>query len=167
MADQKARAILFDMYWSAAGWKTSPRVSPDDFAYAVQAGYMFPPDRVSHDDLTGRIHAARQHVSLAAARDGFLASLTARTLDLRSALGSFAIASHYPIHAFEVSGAQGDFLCHICGVPNEDDNVDLNVLNFERHKWGGVRRLDPRYIAFDRGHTGCSRCQSSTAFDGL
>jgi hypothetical protein len=27
--------------------------------------------------------------------------------------------------------------------------MDLNVLNFERYKWGGVRHDDPHYAAFD------------------
>ena len=29
------------------------------------------------------------------------------------------------------------------------DGQDLNVLNFERFKWGGVRHSDPLYAAFD------------------
>lgn len=29
------------------------------------------------------------------------------------------------------------------------ERQDLNILNFERFKWGGIRHLDPLYIAFD------------------
>lgn len=39
-------------------------------------------------------------------------------------------------------------MCRICGALDATDG-DRSVLNFERHKWGGVRRLDPYYVAFD------------------
>jgi len=146
--DVKARAILLDAYWSPMGWRTPPRTNPDDVAYAMQARYMFPPAHVAHDDLAVRIHRVRQRLSLPTVRDAFLVSLATRRLDLRSVLGSYAVALHYPLHAFAGPNAGVDFRCHICGAL-EATEVDLSVLNFERHKWGGVRRLDPYYVAFD------------------
>lgn len=148
MLDTKARAILLDTYWSPTGWRTAPATSADDLAYATRAGYLFPSVHVAHDDLADRIHRARQRLSLPAVRDAFLASLTTRRLDLRSALGSYAVALHYPAHAYAGPNADGDFRCHTCGALVATE-VDQSVLNFERHKWGGVRRLDPYYMAFD------------------
>jgi hypothetical protein len=40
-------------------------------------------------------------------------------------------------------------LCAVCALPQESTEEDLNVLNFERFKWGGVRRDDIPYAAFD------------------
>jgi len=45
--------------------------------------------------------------------------------------------------------ASGSELCRICGRWSKAETVDLNVLNFERHKWGGVRHTDPVYAWFD------------------
>jgi hypothetical protein len=48
-------------------------------------------------------------------------------------------------HAF-----QGERFCNLCGVfSGSERDIDLNVLNFERYKWGGVRHEDPIYMFFD------------------
>ena len=41
--------------------------------------------------------------------------------------------------------------CRVCGLYGSDDQEpeDLNVLNFERFKWGGVRTDHVEYVAFD------------------
>jgi hypothetical protein len=36
----------------------------------------------------------------------------------------------------------------VCGLPQQSIQ-DQNIINFERFKWGGVRRDDIRYVAFD------------------
>jgi hypothetical protein len=78
----------------------------------------------------------------------FLASLNSRRLDLRSALGSFAVARHLRAHQYKA--AARTYACDICGrISGARRDSDLNVLNFERHKWGGVRHTDPLYIALD------------------
>jgi hypothetical protein len=51
-------------------------------------------------------------------------------------------------HGKLVSASRTD--CGYCGAYNHSD-VDLNVMNFERIKWGGVRHDQPEYIAFDLG----------------
>ena len=55
---------------------------------------------------------------------------------------------HMPTHSwFEGSGS---FCCSLCGGYDRSKACeDLNILNFERFKWGGVRHTDPLYIAFD------------------
>jgi hypothetical protein len=143
--DAAARRILFDTYWSSAGWKPEPyTTASNDLAYATQAGYMFPSQTLSHGDMVAKVRRAVRAVSLQAISNGFLASLTSRRLEWRSALGSYAVARHLPDHAFEGS----DVWCGLCGAIRMRD-VDWNVLNFERYKWGGVRHLHPEYAAFD------------------
>jgi hypothetical protein len=105
--------------------------------------------------MVERLLAVRGRISLREAADAFVASLSTRRLDLRSALGSFAFASHFPDHllAKETSSRvpSGRLYCHICGLYGgpHAEGQDLNILSFERYKWGGVRHLDPLYCSFD------------------
>lgn len=76
--------------------------------------------------------------------DSFLASLSTRRLDLRSALGSFVVLRHFPEHEHT-----GDGWCPVCGEDDDPaDEHDLSVLNLERYKWGGVRHDSPIDAAF-------------------
>ncbi|MGW7683663.1 hypothetical protein ACWGID_23200 [Kribbella sp. NPDC054772] len=140
---------LIDTFWSAAGWRESPDWPADqDLRAAVQRGVMFPePVVLSHDGWVATAQAAVGHVSLMEAEAAFVASLTSRRLDLRSVLASFLIARGLPDHGFTAStrGRQ----CAVCGLYSESAAEDLNVLNFERFKWGGVRRDNINYVAFD------------------
>ncbi len=100
-----------------------------------------------HDDWVAAARTAVAEVSLAEAEEAFVASLTTRRLDLRSALASFLVARGLPDHGFTASS--GSRQCAVCGLDEEPFAQDLNVLNFERFKWGGVRRGDVGYVAFD------------------
>lgn len=142
--DKKAQQILFKTYWSSLGWKSESSVAPKDFEYALNAGYMFNSVRFSHDEIVEKIIRITRKVEVHQVSSAFLASLSNRRLEWRSALGSFAFARNFPDHKFV-----GDFRCEICGEYLKDKNVDLNVLNFERLKWGGVRHLSAMYAAFD------------------
>jgi hypothetical protein len=150
--DPKALKILFDTYWSSKGWKEEPKTPPDDLAYAMKAGVMFPPQDYEHDAAIHDVIRLRGKIAPKAVADQFLASLSTRRLDLRSALGSYAVGRHLPEHQFvpsEVITASGD-TCGICGESNKvQKQEDVSVLNFERHKWGGIRHLHTDYIAFD------------------
>jgi hypothetical protein len=143
--DRKALQILHTTYWSSAGWKPEQVTPPDDLLYAKRAGVMFDPVRLSHDQVARNAIEVVAKVDAGAVADAFLASLSTRRLELRSALGSFAVLRHLSEHEFS-----GDRSCTVCGGgddPGED--IDLNVLNFERYKWGGVRHDEPLYAAFD------------------
>ena len=96
--DKKALQILLDTYWSPRGWKRDKTIDAADFEHARQAGYMFDPITVTHDDIVGRLLAIRNRVSMEQVTDAFLASLSTRRLELRSALGSFSFAAHFPDH---------------------------------------------------------------------
>lgn len=139
--DKRARKILFDTFWSASGWKREQQVSAEDFAYAKAHGAMFDAVEVSHDEsVRAAIDAVSLHSSSAIA-SAFMASLSTRRLELRSALGSFAVGRHLELHRNASSR------CEYCG--EYQSAADPNVLNFERLKWGGVRHDSPRYIALD------------------
>jgi len=116
----------------------------EDFAYAKWAGVMFDPVVLSHDRVVERALKAVSVIEPRQVANAFLASLTTRRLDLRSALGTYAIGRHLQPHDFSGVGA-----CGICGAFDSSEPLDLNVLNFERLKWGGVRHSSPAYIALD------------------
>jgi len=140
--DKRALKILFDAYWSPAGWRPG-NVSPEDFSYAKAAGVMFDPIPLTHNEVVRRAIAIRDTLTPRQVANGFLASLSSRRLELRSALGSYAVLRHLPAHeSFEKQ-------CQTCGMYNSDVPEDLNVLSFERFKWGGVRHAHPEYALFD------------------
>ena len=107
---------------------------------------MFDPIRVSHDDLLKRVIAAVRGVERQAVVDAFVVSLSTRRLDLRSALGSFAVFQHFAGHP----APRDHERCPACGLyGGRPQQEDLNVLNFERFKWGGVRHDQPLYASLD------------------
>jgi hypothetical protein len=145
--NKRALEILFATYWSSGGWKDEwkQKVSPEDFAYAKSAGVMFDPIKIGHADALHRLIVARDATDARQVANAFLASLSTRRLDLRSALGSYAIFRHLHDH----KPVWLERRCAICGTYLQRAKEDLNVLNFERYKWGGVRHDDPVYAAFD------------------
>lgn len=155
MVDEKARQILFKTYWSSAGWKQDRSIAPTDFDYAQKAGYMFDAVPLSHDDVVAKLLAVRDKVCLERVTEAFLTSLSTRRLEIRSALGSYSFASHFPDHKLTAQTAtsvpSGRLRCRICGLYGSSaaDGQDLNVLSFERWKWGGVRHTNPLYCWFD------------------
>lgn len=146
--DASAPALrpLMKMFWSAEGWREPP-VPPPDLARAVANGVMFTQPRSdTHDGWVAAARKAAAAVSAEQVGDAFLESLTSRRLDLRSALGSYAVARALTEHTFQV--ARGSAWCAVCDLyPEVEEN--LNILNFERFKWAGVRRTDIAYVAFD------------------
>ena len=146
--DKRALKILLSTYWSAEGWRVGATPSAGDFAYAKAAGLMFDPVQVNHAHAIDWAIHSRTLVSKQRVVAGFLASLSSRRLDLRSALGSFAVLRHFPRHSWRRTN-RAEYRCPVCGAFDETENEDLNVLSFERFKWGGVRHSDPIYAAFD------------------
>ena len=147
-ASPQARKPLMKMFWSAQGWRGQPVLpAPPDLARAVAAGVMFDQKRsASHDEWVTQARKAAARTSAQETGDAFLESLSSRRLDLRSALGSYAVAGTIPEHAESIPADQA--CCTVCNQ-YPDPEEDLNVLNFERFKWAGVRRTNVRYIAFD------------------
>ncbi|MFS0705082.1 hypothetical protein AB6N23_11220 [Cellulomonas sp. 179-A 9B4 NHS] len=145
----KALRPLMDAFWSPQGWRLPPRIPVGaDLDRAVTSGIMFrDPVLRDHDAWVDAARRAAEALTLDEVSDAFVGSLRSRRLDLRSALGSYAVARHLPRHEYEADDE--GFLCAVCGMPGLAEPQDVNVLNFERFRWGGVRHDDIRYIAFD------------------
>jgi hypothetical protein len=146
--DKRALSILFSTYWSPTGWKKQYTTDPQDRAYAIRAGVMFEPKYFAHDDMVAWALRSRDQACRNKVACGFLASLSSRRLDWRSALGSFAVSLNLPSHRWS-SRIDSGFQCLTCGAYDSGGAQDLSILNFERFKWGGVRHTHPLYIGFD------------------
>jgi hypothetical protein len=98
--DPRALKVLFDAYWTSAGWRAdgSGTTTPEDFEYAKLAGVMFDPVQLSHSDIVERAIAAVCRVERRAVAAAFIVSLSSRRLELRSALGSFAVLQRLTRH---------------------------------------------------------------------
>jgi hypothetical protein len=145
--DPKAVTILFHTHWGPKGWKKTNwmDISPGDFDYAVSKGVMFPPIALRHDDAFESLRDIAANLQPVALGEAFLFSLSTRNLAYRSALGSYAACAWMPAHVHS-----GPSVCQICGEhENRRGFEDLNPLNFERLKWGGVRHNDLFYQLFD------------------
>ncbi|KAA2253886.1 hypothetical protein F0L68_31945 [Solihabitans fulvus] len=143
--DKRALRILNSAYWGPTGWlkPTADRPPPEDRAYAEQAGYMFPPLAIGHDELIALVRDAADQTTLRAASDAFVASLSTRSLRHRPVLSSFLVARSMPDHTY----LHSDYGCQVCGAW-PDREVDRSIFNFERHKWGGTRFLEPAFVWF-------------------
>ena len=143
--------ILYDTFWSSKGWKDGS-ISDEDFLKAKKARYMFDyPKTISHAETLGELQKVLNQINPAYIANAFIYSLSSRKLEYRSALGSYWYAASIPNHIPDYSN-----LCHICNwggwnaIPNEyEKNYGLNILNYERYKWGGVRHTDLKYALFD------------------
>ena len=148
MSTDRTRKILLDAFWTSEGWRRAPAVDPHEFALAKAAGVMFDPSRLSHAEAVKRATIATARFLPREVAHGFVASLSTRRLELRSALGSYSVGREMAVH--EIVPAPGSGVtCDVCAEYIREQMVDWNVLNFERVKWGGVRHEQPSYIAFD------------------
>ena len=152
--DKKAKNILVQTYWKN-GWIDSKdiKTNPADFAYAKEKGLMFDPLTISHDECIEKIFEILPKISEEKVSKAFLSSLSTRRLDWRSGLASYFIAKQLTPHKYTPveSGHSYEkgiivytsYTCGICrdlkyGIIGDEnyENEDLNVLNFERIKWG-------------------------------
>lgn len=166
IVDKKAKNILFKTYWSSNGWKDKRITTPDDFIYAKEKGLMFDPITISHDDCIKKMIEDANSISLEQVVKAFLSSLSTRRLDWRSGITSYFIAKLITPHIYAPIASGYSYqngkvvavssTCKICknlkyGIIGKEQYIesDLNVLNFERIKWGGVRHGDLLYTLFD------------------
>src|SRR5205085_6428309 len=118
--DRRALRALFGTYWTAGGWRDAsgnktptPPPAAEEVEYARAAGYMFDPRSLTHDQIVAWLLRSRAAVRREEVAAAFLASLGTRRLEWRSALGSFAVARHFPAHTHrDVANAN---YCMICG----------------------------------------------------
>jgi hypothetical protein len=147
LSKDRARQILLDTFWEGGGWRRGPAIAPDELDIAKAAGYMFDPSVSTHDGAVSRAINAAYSIEPRDVAHAFVASLTTRRLEYRSALGSFAFARFLPHH--QAGNSRGRSLCDVCGDPIEDRLVDWNLENFLRIKWGGMGHGIPSYMSFD------------------
>ncbi|WP_232699165.1 hypothetical protein [Brevibacillus daliensis] len=164
--DKKAKQILMKTFWSSQGWKDRPyNFSGTDFEYAKSKGLMFELFTISHDECVRKVIDIHKNVTKEQVATAFLHSLSTRKVYLRSALSSWALSQQFTAHTFESNAGKythpengsnyamyGD--CHICDsyhIASREfyQDEDLNVLNFERIKWGGVRLNHILYVLLD------------------
>jgi hypothetical protein len=144
--DKKAVSILFNKYWSSAGWKTDQLISNEDFEYAKSKNVMFDNLLINHEQTVSWLLEMFNNTSKTHIVKCFISSLSTKQLDLRSGLSCYAFARNFPKHYFSF----GSNFCKICGLyKRKKQETDINILNFERLKWGGVRLTDPVYIAWN------------------
>lgn len=149
MNEKKALKILFDKYWApSSGWQRS-ELTASDFEFAKEAGVMFDDVVMGHDEVVSKAYDAIQKAKKEQVVNAFISSLSTRRLDHRSALGSYASGKNMPLHTFDNARVECSKSCDVCAEYPRKDKIDLNVLNFERHKFGGVRHLFPVYIWLD------------------
>jgi len=147
----RALQILNSAFWVSGHWRY-PRVMPsdEDFAYARDAGLMFDPVTIEHDQLPLRIRSLVRRIPLHDVVEAFVSSLSSRRLELRSAIASYVIGRAMPIHTFPQRHFDKAAICDVCGAAAfASQPADWNRFSFERHRWGGVWINDPYYIAFD------------------
>ena len=154
------RNILLKTYWSSKGWKNAT-ISNEDFEIAKNEGFMFEyPNYTTHDETINKLHQLLSKINPEDVANAFLYSLSTRKLEYRSALGSFYYAKAIPNHKLNenisISDRTAHTHCYLCGwqawetTPSEyDKKRGLNVFNFERYKWGGVRHTHLDYALFD------------------
>jgi len=148
-SEKIAKKILLDAYWSSAGWKTDDErnaIPSEDIEFAKAHGFMFDSVVWNHQSLLDGLLGLISDISHQFVVDKFVASLSSRRLDIRSGLGSYAVfhklQKHDPINDHSHD-------CSHCSAPLQDSERDINVLSFERHKWGGVRHNRPEYAYHD------------------
>jgi hypothetical protein len=151
MTDARAIKLLNKACWSAQGWKDELDLLPDELEYLESSGYARPQRQLTHDECVTWAIESLGRVSRERVCDAFVASLTSRRLEYRSALGSYAYLHLMPAHAFVGAARYRNHHCATCGL---DPKITLSqrdfiALSFERHKWGGVRHDDLSFMAFD------------------
>lgn len=135
-------------YWSSGQWRTGGYTcSDEDFAYGKSKGLMFDPLTITHDECVQKLHVLhKMSITKEKVVRAFLHSLSTRKVYLRSALSSYALTFQLPIHTYgqrtvAPASYSACFDCNAMMLMTKEQyvNEDLNVLNFERIKWGGVR----------------------------
>jgi hypothetical protein len=155
--DKRAESTLSGVFWTSGRWRQE-RVKPnlEEERHARDMGYLFDPVEMDHDELVHRTFELAALTDTQTASEAFLASLSTRWRFLRPFLSSAVLAMSMQRHSFTASGRRrpglydggGEDACAICGQREQTATIDLNVLNFERHKWGGVRFLQLPFVWF-------------------
>jgi len=163
--DKRAQKSLFSSYWKN-GWidRKERYTAPADWQYAKSKGLMFAPLSIDHDACINSICDLVQAIPQDKIIAGFVSGLSSRRLDWRSALTSYVLGTKISAHKYISIGSGTTYqnglpitsstTCKRCNHHGmigwkQYQEFDLNVLNFERIKWGGVRHGQIIYMMFD------------------
>jgi hypothetical protein len=147
---QPLRRMYEDAVWDPETGQLKSAV-PDEatFAAAVARGVMFDDARTrDHDEWVADAKAAAAETEPAAVESAFVASLSTRRLDLRSALASWVLADRLPLHSQRLEPGQW---CGLCGTEADLVLAGLNDLSYARFfgpTWAPIRQT-VSYAAFD------------------
>ena len=125
-------------------------ITDDEYQYCVNNGYLFSSSLTfGHDEIILLAKELVNEIRIEDVSNAFLYSLSSRDLRYRSALGSYMYLLNLPVHEY-----QGDIFCPLCndyynGNKPNTISLNVNVYNFERVKWGGVRHDHISYSVFD------------------
>ena len=137
--------ILYYLNWNNGRWKEGTGPSEEDYELGKAQGYLF--DSVpsyTHDETLQRIRSVTAQIDPKDVSNAFLYSLSTRQLHYRSALGSYYCAISIPDHT------QTDtYTCYFCDWWPVEDPDQLNSMNFERYKFGGIGHTRPQFALFD------------------
>lgn len=148
--DGKLLGVLLDA-WKASDEPGTPLLIPHgDLIKGIAAGVMFEDIAMDHDSMVAALREQVQSVAPREVGAAFVASLSGRRLDWRSALGSYAYARLLPEHSFEPwRGTTGSHRCGICGVGQAATSVGLNRWSAIRLSSGGWPHNSAEYAWFD------------------
>ena len=138
--DKKAKDIILKTYWTSEGWipEENRKIDDADLVYLQEKGLIFEPLTITKSEILNRLQEIVETVSLKKITDAFLCSMTNNRLDWRSALGSYTNAKRL------LAESNFDEYYYGRGV-----NIDLNIMNFERIKWGGISHNNGTYNWLD------------------
>lgn len=144
-------------------YKFSAREYPseEEIADAKAKGILFDyPKYESHSAALSRLRSILARIDPKDIANAFLFSLSTRRLEYRSALGSYYYAKAIPEHDFMNSFnevlARAARHCYFCGwdawasEPSKfEKRFGVNIYNYERYKYAGVRHDQLNYSLFD------------------
>lgn len=142
--DPKSIKILKAKYWSNGWVDSSERIlTESDARHLSNTGWDLGCINKSHDDLVTEIAEMSQNISLKECASMLSQSILTRKLHDRSFLSSATQALMIPMHTHVSDGA-----CPICGLYRNEE-VDQDVMLFEKIMWGGVRLTNLQYVWLD------------------
>jgi hypothetical protein len=142
--DKTAFKIIEKKYWKNGWVDEKLRITnAEDAKYLKDAGFVFPAIKKTHDEIVNDVIRMSKTATVDECLNMFSRSLSIHQVTLRSYLSSFVQAKLLPRHKFNGKGA-----CPICGLYSKEE-IDQEVMVFEKIKWGGVRLQHIEYIYVD------------------
>lgn len=129
MHSKKALQILKKYVGSQRYGSKLPKPTPEEEVYAIAEEVMFPPEKLTHNEVISEIKRLAEEIDINAAARAFLYSLSTSDRQYRTALSSLIWAKSLPVHAPDHSRAwNGTEKCKICGLYTSEKNKTAELL---------------------------------------